>query len=120
VPEKESNAMGWLQRIFGQEKYTGKPPQFAGGGGGATAQVPAELAGLYGEYDESGLAKRVALAFDNEPELKDIDTVDVAQKGGMVVLTGRVANQQILDRLETVARGVNGTITMDTSQVTIG
>jgi len=30
--------------------------------------------GLSGEYDQSGLAKRVALAFD-DPQLDDIDTL---------------------------------------------
>jgi osmotically-inducible protein OsmY len=75
---------------------------------------------LDGEYDESGLAKRVALAFDEDSSIDDIDTIYVAQTGSTVVLKGKAPNQQILDKMVSVARGVNGAKTVDTSQVTIG
>jgi hypothetical protein len=52
--------MGWLQRIFGQEKPAAAKVNPAP----ATADIPAAKVGLSGEFDESGLAKRVALAFD--------------------------------------------------------
>jgi len=76
--------------------------------------------GLNGEYDQSGLAKRVALAFDEDPGLDDIDTLYVAQTGTTVVLKGKVPNQQLLSKMVSVARGVNGATAVDTSQVTVG
>ena len=113
--------MGWLKRLFGMEKPTEAAPMQGGGGGGATAEAIApERVGLSGEYDQSGLAKRVALAFDQDAAVKDIDTVYVAQTGGTVVLKGKVPSQQNLDRLETIARGVSGATAVDSSQVTIG
>lgn len=109
--------MGWLKRMFGQEAATGG----GGGGGGATAEaVPAERLGLNGEYDESGLAKRVAQAFDNEADLRDIDTVWVAQTGGTVVLKGQAPSTAIIDRLVAVAQGINGATDVDASQLTVG
>lgn len=112
--------MGWLKRLFGMEKPTEAAPM-QGGGGGATAEAIApERVGLNGEYDQSGLAKRVALAFDQDAQVKDVDTVFVAQTGGTVVLKGKVPDQAILDRLETIARGVSGATAVDATQVTIG
>jgi osmotically-inducible protein OsmY len=75
---------------------------------------------LNGEYDQSGLAKRVALAFDQDPSVTDIDTLWVAQTSGTVVLKGRVPNQGDLDRMVQIARGVNGATSVDTSQVQVG
>ena len=120
--------MGWFNRLFGQEKAQSQAPQakparpsMGGGGGGAAAEaIPAERMGPNGEYDQSGLAKRVALAFDSVADLKDIDTVYVAQTGSTIVLKGKASSQQILDRLESVARGVAGTKAVDSTQVTIG
>lgn len=117
--------MGWLKRLFGQEQpseqATPSTGGGGGGGGGATAQaIPAERVGLNGEYDDSGLAKRVALAFDSLAELRDIDSVYIAQTGGTVVLKGQAPTQQLLDRMETVARGVSGATAVDSTQVTIG
>jgi osmotically-inducible protein OsmY len=118
--------MGWLQRLFGLEKppaNAGQQPQ-ANATATAPAQsgesVPPERVGLSGEYDQSGLAKRVALAFDQDSSIDDIDTLYVAQTGTTVVLKGRVPNQDILTKMESVARGVNGAQAVDTSQVTVG
>lgn len=122
--------MGWLQRIFG----IGKKPQNAqvnhpAASQPATAQAPAstgtetippERVGLSGEYDQSGLAKRVALAFDEEPNLADEERLWVAQTGSTVVLKGEVSDQATLDRMVSVARGVSGATNVDTSQVTVG
>lgn len=112
--------MGWLKRLFGTEKPT-ETPMRGGGGGGATAEpIAPERVGLHGEYDQSGLAKRVALAFDQDAQVKDIDTIYVAQTGGTVVLKGRVADRAILDRLEAIARGIPGATAVDSTQVTVG
>ncbi|QIR37295.1 BON domain-containing protein [Tolypothrix sp. PCC 7910] len=129
--------MGWLKRLFGLEKpqnaQVNPTPQavpqssnnanFApetSAASAATQTIPPERLGLNGEYDQSGLAKRVALAFDQDQQLDDVDTLWVAQTGGTVVLKGKVPSQDILNRMVSVARSVNGATGVETNQVTIG
>lgn len=120
--------MGWLKRLFGLEKPQNaevnpepQPVQQAQAAApAATQSIPPERVGLNGEYDQSGLAKRVALAFDQDPQLDDVDTLWVAQTSGTVVLKGKVPSQDILNKMVSVARSVNGATAVDTSQVTIG
>ncbi|MFB2882205.1 BON domain-containing protein [Floridanema aerugineum] len=120
--------MGWLKRLFGLEKPN-NPQQAVQGtpaeapnvaSSTATESIPPERVGLNGEYDQSGLAKRVALAFDQDPQLDDINTLYVAQTGGTVVLKGKVPSQEILNKMISVARQVNGATAVETNQVTIG
>ncbi|MBD2211298.1 BON domain-containing protein [Calothrix sp. FACHB-156] len=131
--------MGWLKRLFGLEKpqnaQVNPAPQAIPQSSNAnnanfapetsstsatTQSIPAERIGLNGEYDQSGLAKRVALAFDQDQQLDDVDTLWVAQTGGTVVLKGKVPSQEILNRMVSVARSVNGATGVETNQVTIG
>lgn len=125
--------MGWLQRLFGLEKpkanttsetkpqassAQASPSQAAAST--ETESIPPERMGLNGEYDQNGLAKRVALAFDNNGEFDDIETIYVAQTGTTVVLKGKAPSQQIIDKMVSVARNVKGATHVDTSQVTTG
>lgn len=123
--------MGWLQRLFGMEKpedaqvnppaaeySTAEASEEAPAS--ATETIPPERVGLTGEYDQSGLAKRVALAFDQDSELESIETLWVAQTGSTVVLKGTVPSQEILTQMVSVASGVSGASDVDTNQVTIG
>ncbi|MBW4635903.1 MAG: BON domain-containing protein [Iphinoe sp. HA4291-MV1] len=121
--------MGWLKRLFGLEKpqnaQVNPAPQPAqqvqqAQAPAATQQTPPERVGLNGEYDQSGLAKRVALAFDQDQQLDDIDTLWVAQTGSTVVLKGKVPSQDILNKMVSVARSVNGATAVDSNQVTVG
>ncbi len=118
--------MGWLKRLFGLEKPQNAPtaarsaPAAASVPTAATESIPPERMGLSGEYDQSGLAKRVALAFDEDSNLDDIDTLYVAQTGSTVVLKGTVPSQEILNKMVSVARGVNGATGVQTDQVTVG
>ncbi|MCP6758256.1 MAG: BON domain-containing protein [Fischerella sp. CENA71] len=120
--------MGWLKRLFGLEKpqnaQVNPAPQAVqqqqATAPAATQQISPERMGLNGEYDQSGLAKRVALAFDQDNQLDDIDTLWVAQTGSTVVLKGKVPSQDILNKMVSVARNVNGATAVDTNQVTIG
>lgn len=126
--------MGWLKRLFGMEKPQ-NPQQAVSGQPVAQApldatveaapsapaeQIPIERVGLHGEYDQSGLAKRVALAFDQDPQVDDVDTVYVAQTGSTVVLKGKAPSQDILNKLIQVANNVNGATAVNADQVEIG
>jgi osmotically-inducible protein OsmY len=123
--------MGWLKRIFGTDKPAGATTKVTMGKAKASApsaapanaepeEIPAYRVGLTGEYDDSGLAKRVALAFDEDTSIDDVDTVWVAQLSGKVVLKGKVPSQAILDKMVTVAKGVDGAESVDTAQVEVG
>jgi osmotically-inducible protein OsmY len=112
--------MGWLKRLFGMEKPQNAPIQQSAPQAAATESIPPERIGLSGEYDQSGLAKRVALEFDEAPDLDDIETIYVAQTGTVVVLKGKAPNQQILNQMISVAQGVNGATEVNIEQVEIG
>jgi hypothetical protein len=110
--------MGWLQRLFGQQSApstastaTATAPQ-----GGP---IPPERCGINGEYDQSGLAKRVAKAFDDDPAIDDHGTLWVAQTGTTVVLKGKVHNQEILKKMVIVAKACKGATAVDTSEVSV-
>ena len=111
--------MGFLQRLFGLEK----PPEAEAVAQATTPTgepMPPERVGLSGEYDQSGLAKRVAAAFDDDAQLDDVNTLYVAQTGGTVVLKGSVPSQEVLNKMVSVAKGVSGATGVTTDQVTIG
>ena len=127
--------MGWLKRLFGLEKLenqeTVDAPAYQAPVAEAQSQaqsqpaantqtIPPERMGLNGEYDQSGLAKRVAQAFDANPDVADIETVYVAQLGSTVVLKGTVPSQEIVNRLVTIAKGVKGATGVETKQVSVG
>jgi osmotically-inducible protein OsmY len=116
--------MGWLKRLFGLEKpenaQVNLTPQISQARTTATEKIPPEGLGLNGEYDQSGLAKRVTLAFDEDPQVDDVNTLWVAQTGSIVVLKGKVPSQNILNKMISVANSVNGATSVDTTQVTIG
>jgi len=113
--------MAWLQRLFGLEKpedaQTDPAPTGTDDEGN---DIPPERLGLNGEYDQSGLAKRVALAFDEDGRFDEINSVYVAQLGSTVVLKGEVPDQDVLDQLVEIARDVSGATDVVTDEVTIG
>ena len=134
--------MGFLERIFKQKKPAGASSSVSAGrrpkakssspaqteaptkaaansSPAAEEEIPDYRVGLTGEYDESGLAKRVTLAFDEDAQLEDVETLWVAQLSDTVVLKGKVPSQDILDKMVTVAKSVDGTASVDTSQVEI-
>ena len=120
--------MGFFSRIFGKDKPANASSKIKRGTAKAaptststsTEDVPDYKVGVDGDFDESGLAKRVALAFDEDSQLDDIDTLWVAQLSGTVVLKGKVPSQDILDKMVKVAKGVDGTDAVDTKQVEVG
>ncbi|MEM6352791.1 MAG: BON domain-containing protein [Cyanobacteria bacterium P01_D01_bin.14] len=130
--------MGFLKRMFGMDKPkdastkvkagrrptrstpTKSTPTVTAANQAPDEAIPDYRVGLSGEYDESGLAKRVALAFDEDNALDDIDTLWVAQLSGTVVLKGKVPSQDILNKMVRVAKGVDGADGVKTDEVTIG
>lgn len=117
--------MGFFSRIFGKDKPKDASTSVRRGTASASNKAasndtPDYKVGLNGEFDESGLAKRVALAFDEDNQLDDIDTLWVAQTSATVVLKGKVPSQAILDKMVSVAKKVDGTDSVDTKQVEVG
>jgi hypothetical protein len=70
--------------------------------------IPPERVGLNGEYDHDGLAKRVMLAFKQKFSPEEIATLRVTQRGAVVILMGKIANQQLLNQLVDIAMQVSG------------
>ncbi len=136
--------MGWLERQFGkecsnqylqndQEKNQNRSAehQMRPGLGGdydwelrekASMHIPPpppEFMGLEGEYDEHGLAKRVALALDREATLEDLDTIEIDQDGGTVIFKGTIPDHATLTQITQIARKVDGAKLIDARQVTV-
>jgi osmotically-inducible protein OsmY len=113
--------MGWLQRLFGLEKpedaQVNPDASLVDENSSEGEITPPERVGLNGEYDQSGLAKRVALAFDEDGRFDDLNSIFVAQAGGTIVLKGQVPSQDILDELVEIAKGVNGAINVVSNEV---
>ena len=81
--------------------------------------IPVERIGLNGEFDSSGLAKRDAQAPSEDPIVQSVSTVYVAQNNSKIIFKGMVPDQEILDRLLTIAQNVSGVDDVDLSQVEI-
>ncbi|MEG4108669.1 BON domain-containing protein [Microcoleus sp. S13_C5] len=114
--------MGWFKRLFGLEKPEAPAEpmaQVVQQAAQSQSIAPAKV-GPDGNFDESGLAKRVALAFDSDSEVADIETVYVAQLSSTVVLKGQVPSQEILDKLVAIASAEEGATNVQTDQVTVG
>lgn len=84
-----------------------------------STSIAIERTGLEGEYDPSGLAKRVAKAMAEDSILGKISTVYVAQNDSSIIFKGTIPNETIIDRLVTVAQNVEGVGKVDISQVEI-
>ena len=69
--------------------------------------IPPEKVGLDGNFDESGLAKRVAKALD-DAGISDNVGLWVAQTGSTVVLKYNPDAESVLSKAEQVAQGVEG------------
>ena len=113
--------MGFFDRIFGKKPADAQVNPASTGTDPATGgTIAPERVGLNGEYDQSGLAKRVALAFENDSELNDLERLWVAQTGGTVVLKGDVPSSDLLDKAVKIANSVSGADSVDSSEVNVG
>jgi hypothetical protein len=84
-----------------------------------TPPPPPEFMGLEGEYDTCGLAKRVAIALDQTPEIDDIETLSIVQAGSTIRLMGDAPNQETLERMVEAIAKVDGTKAVDTHKVKV-
>lgn len=80
--------------------------------------IPPERMGLKGEYDHSGLAKRVMIAFRQSFSVQEIQHLSVAQRGCVVVLRGQVS-QGIISRLVAIAGATYGTCDVETNLIQV-
>lgn len=78
--------------------------------------IPPERVGLNGEYDHSGLAKRVQLAFKQTFTPKQLQSLSVSQRGRVVVLKGQVA-ESLLHKLVEIAAKIHGATDVETYAV---
>lgn len=132
--------MSWLQRVFMLMNSSGLQPEPAMSGYGVnltatlpgkldwTSQrktessvmtLPLEYVGIHGEYDPHGLAKRVAQAFDQHSEIRQINTLCIIQHGNRINLLGKVANKDVLRQVIDLAKQVDGTKEVDVNQVVV-
>ncbi|MEB3356771.1 MAG: phospholipid-binding protein [Synechococcales bacterium] len=107
--------MGFLGKLFGkkEEEKAAKTPKVAVKSVAKEKSIPPEKVGLDGEFDESGLAKRVAKALD-DANISDDVGLWVAQRGSTVVLKYNEDAKGILSRAEQVAKGVDGADDVET------
>ncbi len=103
-----------------EEELEGQPTEETSPSPSAVATtIPTFRVGLNGEYDPSGLAKRVASAFASDTELTEIATIYVAQAGSTVILKGIVPNRAVLDKMMTIAQSVDGATSVEANQVQV-
>lgn len=65
--------------------------------------LPLERVGLNGEYDHSGLAKRVDRALHQLFLSQELEQLKITQRGRVVILRGYVLNASLLCKLVAVA-----------------
>lgn len=112
--------MGFLGKLFGKEEEekakevkSSDSKKVEVKKASQEKSIPPEKVGIDGKFDESGLAKRVALALD-EADISDQVGLWVAQRGDTVVLKYNEDAKSILDRAESVAKNVDGANSVET------
>lgn len=108
--------MGFLSKLFGkkEEEKAAAAPKVKVAAAAKEKSIPPEKVGLDGNFDESGLAKRVAKALD-DANISDTVGLWVAQKGSTVVLKYNEDAKSVLAQAEQVARGVEGATAVETT-----
>ncbi len=101
--------MSFLSKLFGraEEDKAQATPNIPVIKMAEEKSIPPEKVGLDGNFDESGLAKRVAKALD-DADISDEVGLWVAQEGSVVVLKYNEDAKSILSQAEATARQVEG------------
>ncbi|WP_421654630.1 phospholipid-binding protein [Leptothermofonsia sp. ETS-13] len=106
--------MGFLSKLFGkkEEEKAAAAPQVSVQEATKNS-IPPEKVGLDGNFDESGLAKRVAKALD-DANISDHVGLWVAQTGSVVVLKYNPDAEGVLAQAKQVASSVEGATEVQT------
>lgn len=101
--------MGFLGKLFGkkEEEKAKAAPKINVKQAAASASIEPAKVGIDGQFDESGLAKRVALALD-QANISDSVGLWVAQTGSTVVLKYNPDAADVIEQAKKVAMGVDG------------
>ena len=101
--------MGFLGKLFGkkEEDKAKAAPKINVAQAATAASIPPAKVGIDGLFDESGLAKRVALALD-QANISDSVGLWVAQTGSIVVLKYNPDAAGVLEQAKQVAMTVDG------------
>lgn len=106
--------MGLLGKLFGKkEEDKAAAADIDVAEAAESNSIPLAKVGLDGQFDESGLAKRVAKALD-DANISDSVGLWVAQAGSTVVLKYNEDAQGVLAEAEEVAKGVEGATDVQT------
>lgn len=81
--------------------------------------IPPERVGLHGEYDHSGLAKRVSRLLSEQFEPAEVAHLRISQRGTVVVVVGKIANSRLMARLVSAALAVRGTADVEINGVSM-
>ena len=79
--------------------------------------IPPERIGLNGEYDHSGLAKRVFQAYRMQFPAAELQDLRVTQRGRVVVLAGMLSDSELLDQLVAIALEIEGAAAVETNGI---
>lgn len=107
--------MGFLSKLFGkhEEEKAASAPPIAVNQVAQQQSIPPYKVGFDGNFDENGLAKRVAKALD-DADISDNVGLWVAQSGSSVILRYNEDAKSILDRATEAARSVQGVSSVQT------
>lgn len=106
--------MGFLGKLFGKkEEEKAASGSVDVSSAAKENSIPPAKVGLDGNFDESGLAKRVAKALD-DAGIADNVGLWVAQTGSTVVLKYNPDAEGVLAQAEKVAQGVEGADAVNT------
>ena len=78
------------------------------GGSISLTSIPPERLGLQGEYDHNGLAKRVVNGCSKSLGLAAIEKLQVKQRGSVVIRSGCVSNEALLEKIVHLAMAEEG------------
>ncbi len=81
--------------------------------------IPPERVGLNGEYDHSGLTKRVKTAWQTLCSVDELAAVTVMQRGGVVILQGQVLSHSRLNQMVQMALDIQGATHVETHGVSV-
>ncbi|WP_264324788.1 hypothetical protein [Romeriopsis navalis] len=75
---------------------------------GLLSQIPPERVGLNGEYDHSGLAKRVQLALQQKFDATIVAQLEIAQRGKVVIISGKSLDDLQVRQMTKIALEIDG------------